>query len=151
MSWSLFTICRKSPAVRAKVTRVLEQVALARNGAMAQDEAMLVPGANRSAATMTGSTSSDARNQPSAFCRREHASPAILLSCAHLSCTVRNALQFAHRSSTSSPRRLGPVACNRCGEGGDVRGPHADGEVTDGLVDYHLAARGGVGLTTVPT
>jgi 2,4-dienoyl-CoA reductase-like NADH-dependent reductase (Old Yellow Enzyme family) len=50
-----------------------------------------------------------------------------------------------------APARLGPVAVrNRTVKAATFEGRTPAGEVTDALVDYHLAvARGGVGLTTV--
>ncbi len=50
-----------------------------------------------------------------------------------------------------APARLGPVTLrNRTVKAATFEGRTPDGEVTDGLIDYHLAvARGGVGLTTV--
>ena len=49
------------------------------------------------------------------------------------------------------PARLGPVVLrNRVVKAATFEGRTPDGQVTDGLIDYHLAvARGGVGLTTV--
>ena len=51
----------------------------------------------------------------------------------------------------SPPRRLGPVRLrNRTVKAATFEGRTPDGQVTDELIDYHLAvARGGVGLTTV--
>lgn len=50
-----------------------------------------------------------------------------------------------------APARLGPVTLrNRTVKAATFEGRAPDGQVTDGLVDYHLAvARGGIGLTTV--
>ncbi|WP_395693380.1 NADH:flavin oxidoreductase [Nocardioides sp.] len=50
-----------------------------------------------------------------------------------------------------APATLGPVRLrNRTVKAATFEGCTPDGQVTDGLVDYHLAvARGGVGLTTV--
>jgi 2,4-dienoyl-CoA reductase-like NADH-dependent reductase (Old Yellow Enzyme family) len=50
-----------------------------------------------------------------------------------------------------APARLGPVTLrNRTVKAATFEGRTPAGEVTDGLIDYHLAvARGGVGLTTV--
>jgi 2,4-dienoyl-CoA reductase-like NADH-dependent reductase (Old Yellow Enzyme family) len=50
-----------------------------------------------------------------------------------------------------APARLGPVTVrNRTVKAATFEGRTPAGEVTDGLIDYHLAvARGGVGLTTV--
>ena len=52
---------------------------------------------------------------------------------------------------TSSPRPLGPVPLrNRTVKAATFEGRTPHGQVTDALIDYHLAvARGGVGLTTV--
>jgi 2,4-dienoyl-CoA reductase-like NADH-dependent reductase (Old Yellow Enzyme family) len=53
--------------------------------------------------------------------------------------------------SVVSPVSLGPVRLrNRTVKAATFEGRTPDGEVTDALVDYHLApARGGIGLTTV--
>ena len=50
-----------------------------------------------------------------------------------------------------APATLGPVQLrNRTVKAATFEGRTPDGQVTDGLIDYHLAvARGGVGLTTV--
>jgi 2,4-dienoyl-CoA reductase-like NADH-dependent reductase (Old Yellow Enzyme family) len=50
-----------------------------------------------------------------------------------------------------APTRLGPVRLrNRTVKAATFEGRAPDGQVTDALIDYHLAvARGGVGLTTV--
>ena len=50
-----------------------------------------------------------------------------------------------------APARLGPVTLrNRTVKAATFEGRTPDGEVTDALIDYHLAvAQGGVGLTTV--
>ena len=50
-----------------------------------------------------------------------------------------------------APARLGPVRLrNRTVKAATFEGRAPDGQVTDALIDYHLAvARGGVGLTTV--
>lgn len=50
-----------------------------------------------------------------------------------------------------APVQLGPVRLrNRTVKAATFEGRAPDGQVTDGLVDYHLAvARGGIGLTTV--
>ncbi|MFC7496750.1 MULTISPECIES: NADH:flavin oxidoreductase [unclassified Nocardioides] len=50
-----------------------------------------------------------------------------------------------------APARLGPVRLrNRTVKAATFEGRTPDGQVTDALIDYHLApARGGVGLTTV--
>ena len=50
-----------------------------------------------------------------------------------------------------APARLGPVTLrNRTVKAATFEGRTPDGQVTDALIDYHLAvARGGVGLTTV--
>lgn len=49
------------------------------------------------------------------------------------------------------PARLGPVTLrNRTVKAATFEGRAPEGQVTDGLIDYHLAvARGGIGLTTV--
>ena len=50
-----------------------------------------------------------------------------------------------------APTRLGPVELrNRTVKAATFEGRAPEGQVTDGLIDYHLAvARGGIGLTTV--
>ncbi|WP_183099825.1 oxidoreductase [Nocardioides pelophilus] len=57
----------------------------------------------------------------------------------------------ATASTVFSPTTLGPVRLrNRTVKAATFEGRTPDGEVTDALIDYHLApARGGIGLTTV--